>query len=267
MIVDPISVSVFGNINQTEATTKNKKGVKETMPLTLDMASMVAIERATGVTLSQTERDIFNAEYAKLFSINTVERDLAQIFGDNIQYVYESLLEAKKALKSQSFQGMNANSSALGWQITRPEHLQAGTTAAAAGIQNIIQWSKTITNTVLNAATNGWIDWIGTSTTAKKVRKYAYVVCLGVVNYAASPKSVAIKPKIGGKDLNVFNFETQAKIGTKIFPFAKPFRIPPENDVYITEKVESAGVDELAMLGVTFATGVYLLDTNPITES
>jgi len=211
--------------------------------------------------LTGDERTIFDLEFDRLLTLQLRERALIDIFAMHKAYVLESAEVAKEKFDSP-FAGINAGSGQFGFTFIRPEHVFGK--AAAAGAENIVTWDKTITTASLNGATNGWIDWIGTDASKAKIHKELLIVPLCLANYVQSPKAVAVKMHTSDRTYPVWNMEPIAKItDTKIFEIAKPFRVLPEGELYTEVKYEATGKDALAILGIAFAKGTYLLLENP----
>lgn len=211
--------------------------------------------------LSGKERQVFETEFERLVKIHLKERAVVDLFMNHYEYLLQSAEVAKANFKS-SFDGMNAGSGEFGWTLIRPEHLLGK--ASAAGAINTITWKKTVTTSALNSATNGWVDWIGTSTSSNQVHKEALPVIIGLGNYSNAPKSSAVKVETDERKYPVWYLETMKHSnGLNVFDIAKPFKVLPEGKIYVQAKYDVSGIDELHPLGITFAKGTYLLEKNP----
>lgn len=199
-----------------------------------------------GIELTSDEKTIFDLEFDRFLTTHFREREMVDIVTDHKDYILGSAQIAKGKFIGNSFGGVNAGSSEFGWTNIRPEW-----------------WG--FTNWVVNVTATGWTNHIGSAASPVKLNKEALVVVLGYQNFAPATKSTAYKATIGGQNtFPVQYLEYALRTGNiSIYETAKPYRILPEQTYNSRIKYDFIGVDELALFGVGFAKGTYLVTETP----
>ena len=209
--------------------------------------------------LTTEEQSVFDLEYTELVTAFTPYRQVQDIFMDRKDYVLNVCQMAKKQF-TETFYGIDA-SGGFGFTMIRPEHVRRLTTDTGT----------THTTWEVAVGTQGWANWIGSATTANKLKKEALIVILGLIDYVPSPKASAMIAKFANITFPVWYFEFamryQGAQGVHVWKLPKPKVIFPDKPIYIQVKYTATGLDELALLGITFAKADYLQTATPTVES
>ncbi len=210
-----------------------------------------------GIELTKDEKDIFDAEFDRFLTTHFRERELIDIVTDHHDYLLGSAQVAKEKFTGNSFGGVHAGSSEFGWTYIRPEWIGNGTTSGLLPT-SALSWAVTIAST-------GWQDWIASAASPVKLNKDALMVILGYQNYASAPKSSAVKATVGGQiTYPVQYLEYALRSGNySVYELAKPYRVLPEQVYNTRVKYSNLGTDELALFGLGFAKGTYLVTETP----
>lgn len=207
--------------------------------------------------LSREGMEMFEAEFLSLPASFLADRQVVDVFENNKSFILECAKIAAAKFKA-SFYGVDAQTG-FGWQLIRPEHLQRLTTDT--GVTNT-EWKRTV-------AAPGWADWIGTSTSPRKIKEEALLCVLGLFNLSPSPKAYAAVFKVQNITYPVWYFERAMRVqnSLKVYALPKPKAILPERNVYARLKYSATGEDETGILGITFAEASYLQTETPTIES
>jgi len=202
-------------------------------------------------TLSDEEKAIFDDEWDKFVTRHFKNREVQDIFQD----MQASILEACEVSKFQldaAFGGVNARTNEFGWTPIQPNFIHA-TSSPTYATRTWNQWLLT------SDVTTGWKDWIGSSSTPRKLSKYACMIIIGFVDSIAPQKVDALLAKVKGVDYPVWYmgdmFDEQ---DYGIFELTSPVIIEKEQELYVQELVGRAGLSKLRPLGVYFGKGDHL---------
>ncbi len=200
--------------------------------------------------LSQSETDIFNAEWDSFVATHFPERDFVDVFEDNKQQILDACKIAKYNLEAE-FGGINAQTNEFGWSPILPNQILATTTPT----YSTSTWRK---NYATSDVTTMWKDWIGASGSEMQMSKYGCMIIIGFVDPVEVPKISAIKAKIKSTDYPIWYFDQAIRSGLHIYELPKPFVVEPTQSMYLRAKVARAGDDEIQPLGVMFGKGDWL---------
>lgn len=205
------------------------------------------------VELTDAEDTLFETQWDKMFTKHFRSREVIDLYQDHKDVIKEATRVAKYQLES-SFGGWNAESNQFGWTWIQPNHLLA----TAAPTYATGTWMQYITTANL---VSRWIDWLGSSTTAIKLSKYATMVVIGFADPEEVSKIGALLAKIKGKDYPIWDFG-DAMIDTdwRVMELIEPFIVEKEQEFYIQQRCDRAGVTQIRPLGVYFAKGDHLRD-------
>lgn len=198
--------------------------------------------------LTDAETAIFNDEWDKLWTKHFRAREVIDVYQDHKDAIKLACEIAKYQLESP-FGGQLAKTNEFGWMPIMPNHLLATaacTYATATWVQNL----------VTSDVTTRWKDWIGTSTTALTLSKYATMIIIGFADPMNDPKVDAILPKIKGIEYPVIPiYEQMFETDYHIYELPTPWIVEQQQQIYIQELVGRAGRSELHPIGVYFNKG------------
>lgn len=214
----------------------------------------------TRESLTSEESALFEAEWDPFLTMHFKNRDVIDIFEDHKAALKEAVSIAKYELEA-TFGGFNAQSNEFGWMPIMPNFLLATTTPTyATGT-----WNRHITTANVSSR---WIDWIGSSTSYRKIRKYATLALIGFANPVDEPKTGAILAKIKAKDYPVWYMQDAFEMSDyKVYELPAPIVVEKEQDMYLQTLAIQAGLDKLRPLGIYFAKGDHMRDKNAYAES
>jgi hypothetical protein len=200
--------------------------------------------------IEPAELDIFDAEMSQLVQTELADRKLVSLFANNVPFIVETLDIAKAQFDGNRFAGENARSNEFGFSLIRPEHVGFSTWDG----ENI---------------TNGWGDWVGSSSSQITNSESVLLTILGLVNYDPSPKSSAIKATIGNTSFPVWYIEQSQRLpgSLQIKELANKVYIEPENTYNVRKKNDEIGFDSMALSGIAFAEGSEMLKETPTPTS
>ncbi len=210
-----------------------------------------------GIELTSDEKNVFDLEFDRFLTTHFRERELVDIVSDHRDYLLGSAQIAKEKFTGNSFGGVHAGSSEYGWTYIRPEWLGNAPTSGSL--------PTAASNWAIVIAATGWADWIASAATPVKLNKDALIVIMGYQNFAPAPKASAVKATVGGQvTYPVQYLEYALRSGNiSLYELAKPYRVLPEQTYNTRVKYSSLGTDELALFGVGFAKGTYLVTETP----
>jgi len=215
----------------------------------------------TRESLTTEEEDIFNSEWSLLLNRHFRYREVMDVFEDHRDAILEACRIAKYELEA-SFGGANARTNEFGWMPILPQHVMTSNVA----ISNFSEttWNRNITTSDVTTVTNntvGWKDWIGSSSSNRKLSKYATMICIGFFDPVPEPKIDGILAKIKSTDYPVWYFgDLFAETDYHVMELTQPFVIEAEQDFYLQTHCGRAGQDKLRPLGIMFAKGDYMRD-------
>ncbi|MCZ7404300.1 MAG: hypothetical protein O8C67_05125 [Candidatus Methanoperedens sp.] len=200
----------------------------------------------TLANLSKSEVELFDKELKPTMASILANRDVLNLFENNVAYLLQAMDVAKAQFQSKPFGGFNARSNEFGMTVIRPEHLGFST------------WDGS--NTAL-----GWGNWIGTAAVPITISSSVFIAILGLVNYDASPKCSAVRMGVGNTQFPVWYFENNQRENTSVRLFELPKKIWLESEIqfYARKKRDVVGSDSLALMGLAFVEGPTLLLESP----
>ena len=216
-------------------------------------------------TLSDDEKGIFDDEWDKFVTRHFKNREVQDIFQD----MQSSILEACEVTKFQldaTFGGVNARTNEFGWTPIQPNFLLP-TSLANSLLYAYRTWNQWLTSqqvtwgsgTTAATSTNGWLDWIGSSSSNLKLSKYACMIIIGFADSEKPNKIDALLAKIKGVDYPVWWMgDALEEQDYGVYELTSPFIIEKEQEIYIQERVGRAGLSRLRPLGVYFGKGDHL---------
>lgn len=211
------------------------------------------------VELSSDEENIFESQWDKFLTRHFKEREVIDVFQDHKDSIKEACRVAKYQLEA-SFGGANAESNQFGWMPILPNFLL--TASGSTPTYATATWRQYITTANVSSR---WIDWLGSSTTNLKLTKYGTMIVVAFEDpIERNMRSIgALLAKIKGKDYPIWDF-SEAMVGTDhpIYELTEPFIVEKEQEFYIQERCDRAGVTELRPLGVFYAKGDYMKNKN-----
>jgi hypothetical protein len=211
--------------------------------------------------LTSEEEAIFNAEWSLMLTRHFRYREVMDVFEDHRDAIKETAAIAKYELEA-SFGGANARTNEFGWMPILPQHLLTGDSPITGF--NEVTWNADITTSDVTTVTNatvGWKDWIGTSSTTRKLSKYGTMIIIGFFDPVPVPKVDAILAKIKAVDYPIWYFGDRfAETDYHIMELTEPFVVEKEQDFYLQKHCCSAGQDKLRPLGIMYAKGDYMRD-------
>ena len=180
------------------------------------------------------------------------------VFEDHRDAILEAARIAKYELEA-TFGGANARTNEFGWGPIMPQHILTDNSDSSYTYAKGT-WNRTITTANV---TTGWTDWIGGSTTNRKLSKYSTMVVVGFFDPVPEPKVDGILAKIKATDYPVWYFgDLFAETDYHVMELTEPFVIEKEQDFYLQTLCGRAGVDKLRPLGIMFSKGDYMRDKN-----
>lgn len=208
------------------------------------------------VELVQAEDDLFEAQWDKFVTKHFRNREFLDVFQDHKESIKEACRVAKYQLEAP-FGGANAGTNQFGWGPILPNHLLA----TAAPTYATATWMQYITTANV---TTRWIDWIGTSAANLKLTKYGTMIVIGFADPEEGPGKIgAILAKIKGKDYPIWDFnDMMVDTDLKIYELIEPYIVEKEQEFYLQQRADRAGVTQLRPIGVFFAKGDYMRDKN-----
>ncbi len=206
--------------------------------------------------LSEEESKIFDGEWDKFVVQHFRNREVFDIYQDHKDAIKEACSIAKFQLDA-IFGGMNAPSAQFGWTHFRPQFMKQTTSTYA---YNTSTWNKDIaTSDVTSTTTYGWLDFIGTSTAALKLSKYATAIILGFFDPVEKPCVDAVRIKLGATEYPILYFQDAIELQDyQVFELPTPIVVEKEQELYIQEHVHRAGRDSLRPFGVYYLKGDQL---------
>ncbi len=206
------------------------------------------------VDLIQTEDDLFENQWDKFVTKHFRSREFLDMFQDHKDAIKEACRVAKYQLEAP-FGGANASTNQFGWGPILPNHLLA----TSAPTYATATWMQYITTANV---TTRWIDWIGTSSSNLKLTKYGTMIIVGFADPEPGDGKIgAILAKIKGKDYPIWDFnDSMVDTDLKIYELVEPFIVEKEQEFYLQERADRAGVTQLRPVGVFFAKGDYMRD-------
>lgn len=207
------------------------------------------------VELTDAEDTLFEQQWDKFVTKHFREREFVDIFQDHKDIIKEAARIAKYQLES-TFGGVNAETNQFGWMPILPNFLLATSTPTYA----TATWMQYLTSANVNSR---WVDWIGSSSSNLKLTKYGTMVVVGFADPEEIPKIGAILAKIKGKDYPIWDFdEMMLDTNLHIYELVEPFIVEKEQEIYLQQRVDRAGVSQIRPIGVFFAKGDYMRNKN-----
>jgi len=211
------------------------------------------------VELTEVEDNLFEKQWDKFLTRHFKVREVIDIYQDHKDIIKEAARIAKYQLE-QPFGGANAETNQFGWTPILPNFLL---NASAAPTYQYGTWRQYITTAHVTDTTygRGWKDWLGTSANNLKLTKYGTMVVIAFEDpINREMHSIgALLAKIKGKDYPIWDFgEAMNNTDHPVFELTEPIIIEKEQDFYIQERCDRAGVSELRPLGVFYAKGDYM---------
>lgn len=209
--------------------------------------------------LTGAEDKLFEDQWDKFLTRHFKVREVIDVFQDHKDVIKETARIAKYQLESP-FGGANAETNQFGWMPILPQFLLY---AAGAPTYQYATWRQYITtaNVTSTATGRGWKDWLGSAATNLKLTKYGTMVVVAFEDpINRDLRSVgALLAKIKGKDYPIWDFgEAMNNTDHPVFELTEPFIIEKEQEFYIQERCDRAGVTELRPIGVFYAKGDYM---------
>lgn len=211
------------------------------------------------IELTDAEDKLFEAQWDKFLTRHFRAREVIDVFQDHKDTIKETARVAKYQLESP-FGGANAETNQFGWMPILPNFLltaSGGTPTYATS-----SWRQYIAT---SDVTTRWKDWLGTAAANLKLTKYGTLVIIGFEDPVNRDlRSIGgLLAKIKGKDYPIWDFG-QAMVGTDhaLFELTEPFIVEKEQEFYIQERCDRAGISEIRPLGVFFAKGDYMRNKN-----
>lgn len=216
----------------------------------------MAADEYQRVELIQTEDDLFENQWDKFVTKHFRSREFLDMFQDHKDAIKEAARVAKYQLES-TFGGVNAGTNQFGWGPILPNHLLATSTPTYA----TATWMQYISTANV---TTRWIDWIGTSSTNLKLTKYGTMIVIGFADPEPGDGKIgAILAKIKGKDYPIWDFnDMMVDTDMKIYELVEPYVVEKEQEFYLQQRADRAGVTQIRPIGVFFAKGDYMRDKN-----
>lgn len=207
----------------------------------------------TRTELTSAEMEIFDAEWDPFLTRHFRSRDVIDIFEDHNAEIKDAAAIAKYELEA-SFGGSYAKTNEFGWMMPMPNFFKATTTPT----YDTGTWREHITTANVSSR---WVDWLGTSTTAKQISKYACFILLGFMNPIAEPKTAGVLANIKSVKYPIWYFEdAMVDSDYQVYELPTPVVIEPEQEYYFQKYVIQAGWDYLHPIGIYFATGDHMRD-------
>lgn len=203
--------------------------------------------------LTQTEDDLFEAEWDRFITRHFKQREAVDIFQDNKDQIKEACRIAKYQLESP-FGGANAGTNEFGWMPIMPNFLLA----AAAPTYATGTWVQYLTTANVSSR---WIDWLGSSSSKIKLSKYATMIIIAFHEAEEMSKVGGLVANIKGVGYPIWYFDdVMMEQDYKVFELPDPVVVEKEQEFYIRELVMRAGRSQLRPLGVYFAKGDHMRD-------
>ena len=202
------------------------------------------------IAMTDSEKALFEDEWDKLWTRHFRFREVNDVMQDHKGSIFEACEIAKYQLEA-SFGGANANTNEFGWAAIQPNFLNAST-----AVYSTSTWVKYYAT---SHVTTRWNDWIGSSTTALKLSKYATMIIVGFADPIDVPKVDAILAKIKGRDYPIWYLnEHFEETDYHVAELPTPIVIEREQELYLQALVGRAGKDLLRPIGVYFGKGDHL---------
>lgn len=208
------------------------------------------------VDFVQAEDDLFENQWDKFVTKHFRAREFLDLFQDHKDAIKEAARVAKYQLEAP-FGGANASTNQFGWGPILPNHLLATSTPTYA----TATWMQYITTANV---TSRWIDWIGTSASNLKLTKYGTMIVIGFADPEPGDGKIgAILAKIKGRDYPIWDFnDMMVDTDMKVVELVEPFIVEKEQEFYLQQRADRAGVTQLRPIGVFYAKGDYMRDKN-----